>query len=50
MINCPKALINIDKALLLIANKEDTSRIKRYEMSKGDAYNCLGQWDFQINW
>ena len=45
MINCPKALINIDKALLLIANKEDTSRIKRYETSKADAYNCLGQWE-----
>ena len=48
--NCPKALINIDKAFLLIANKEDTSGIKRYEMSKGDAYNCLGQWDKAISY
>lgn len=43
--DCPKALINIDKALQLNKNKEDTNRIKRYETSKGDAYNCLGQWD-----
>lgn len=48
--NCPKALINIDKAILLIANKEDTSRIKRYETSKADAYNCLGQWDKAISY
>lgn len=43
--DCPKALTNIDKALQLNKNKEDTNRIKRYETSKGDAYNCLGQWD-----
>ena len=48
--DCQKALINIDKALLLIANKEDTNRIKLYETSKADAYYCLGQWDKAISY
>ena len=43
--NCPKALINIEKALQLNTKKKDTALVKRYEASKGDVYNCLGQWE-----